>query len=141
MHMHYLVLNCTQAETEYRLKQNLRVYPPKGSIDENTFKIYKRLPGNFVGRGVRDTLLCFYGNYQQSGDCTYLSYRIRPGFSILTMYTMLCILTLLSINNILRHNESFTSLLFILCFFLIFFLIIQIQKKKCKSDFEKRLND
>ena len=136
---HYMTLNCTQAETECLLKQQLRVYPPKGKLEENSFKIYKRLPGIFHSPSLRDTLFCFYGEYQQSGKCTYLAYRIRPGFSIFLMYTMLSLLMLLTMYDVISRAESLTSLLIPLSFFLFYFLIIQVQKKKCIADFEKQL--
>jgi hypothetical protein len=136
---HYMALNCTQAETEYRLKQQLRISPPKGIVEENHFKIYKRTPGVFHGSDIRDTLFCFYGDYQQAGKCTYLAYRIRPGFSIFLMYTMLSLLMLLTMYDVISRAESLTSLLIPLSFFLFYFLIIQVQKKKCIADFEKQL--
>ena len=139
MRKRYLTLNCTQAETEYRLKQQLRVNPPKGETEENTFKIYKRTPGFFQGNGIRDTLFCFYGEYYQSGNRTHLAYRIRPGFSILLMYAMIGLLILLALYDTISQNAALTSLLIPLGFFLLYFLIIQFQKKKCMQDFEKQM--
>ena len=136
---HYMTLNCTQAETECLLKQQLRVYPPKGKIEENSFKIYKRLPGIFHSPSLRDTLFCFYGEYQQSGKCTYLAYRIRPGFSIFLMYAILSLLMLLAMYDSIFQEKPFDNTLIILAFFLLYFLIIQIKKKKCIVDFERHL--
>jgi hypothetical protein len=136
---HYMTLNCTQAETECLLKQQLRVYPPKGKIEENSFKIYKRLPGIFHSPSLRDTLFCFYGEYQQSGKCTYLAYRIRPGFSIFLMYAILSLLMLLAMYDSIFQEKPFDNILIILAFFLLYFLIIQIKKKKCIVDFERHL--
>lgn len=141
MRKRYLTLNCTQAETAYHLKQQLRVYPPKGAIEETTFQIYKRTPGVFHGNGIRDTLFCFYGEYRQSGNRTYLAYRIRPGFSILLMYTMLSLFTLLTMYDVIIQGKSFGTLLIPLGFFLFYFLIIQVQKKKCIVDFEKKITN
>ena len=134
-----MTLNCTQVETEYRLKQQLRVYPPKGEIEENTFKIYKRLPGLFHGSGIRDILFCFYGEYHQSGKCTYLAYRIRPGFSIFLMYAMLSLLTLLTMYDTIFQEKPLGNILIILACFLLYFLMIQIKRNKCIVDFEKHL--
>ena len=139
MQKHYMTLNCTQAETECLLKQQLRVYPPKGKIEENSFKIYKRLPGIFHSPSLRDTLFCFYGEYQQSGKCTYLAYRIRPGFSIFLMYAILSLLMLLAMYDSIFQEKPFDNTLIILAFFLLYFLIIQIKKKKCIVDFERHL--
>lgn len=139
MQKHYMTLNCTQAETECLLKQQLRVYPPKGKIEENSFKIYKRLPGIFHSPSLRDTLFCFYGEYQQSGKCTYLAYRIRPGFSIFLMYAILSLLMLLAMYDSIFQEKPFDNILIILAFFLLYFLIIQIKKKKCIVDFERHL--
>ena len=139
MRKHYMTLNCTQAETECLLKQQLRVYPPKGKIEENSFKIYKRLPGIFHSPSLRDTLFCFYGEYQQSGKCTYLAYRIRPGFSIFLMYAILSLLMLLAMYDSIFQEKPFDNILIILAFFLLYFLIIQIKKKKCIVDFERHL--
>ena len=136
---HYMTLNCTQAETECLLKQQLRVYPPKGKIEENSFKIYKRLPGIFHSPSLRDTLFCFYGEYQQSGQCTYLAYRIRPGFSIFLMYAILSLLMLLAMYDSIFQEKPFDNILIILAFFLLYFLIIQIKKKKCIVVFERHL--
>lgn len=136
---HYMTLNCTQAETECLLKQQLRVYPPKGKLEENSFKIYKRLPGIFHSPSLRDTLFCFYGEYQQSGKCTYLAYRIRPGFSIFLMYAILSLLMLLAMYDSIFQEKPFDNILIILAFFLLYFLIIQIKKKKCIVDFERHL--
>ena len=111
---HYMTLNCTQAETECLLKQQLRVYPPKGKIEENSFKIYKRLPGIFHSPSLRDTLFCFYGEYQQSGKCTYLAYRIRPGFSIFLMYAILSLLMLLAMYDSIFQEKPFDNILIIL---------------------------
>ena len=118
---HYMTLNCTQAETECLLKQQLRVYPPKGKLEENSFKIYKRLPGIFHSPSLRDTLFCFYGEYQQSGKCTYLAYRIRPGFSIFLMYAMLSLLTLLTMYDTIFQEKPLGNILIILAFFLLYF--------------------
>ena len=139
MQKHYMTLNCTQAETECLLKQQLRVYPPKGKLEENSFKIYKRLPGIFHSPSLRDTLFCFYGEYQQSGKCTYLAYRIRPGFSIFLMYAILSLLMLLAMYDSIFQEKPFDNILIILAFFLLYFLIIQIKKKKCIVDFERHL--
>lgn len=139
MRKHYMTLNCTQAETECLLKQQLRVYPPKGKLEENSFKIYKRLPGIFHSPSLRDTLFCFYGEYQQSGKCTYLAYRIRPGFSIFLMYAILSLLMLLAMYDSIFQEKPFDNILIILAFFLLYFLIIQIKKKKCIVDFERHL--
>lgn len=139
MRKHYMALNCTQAETEYRLKQQLRIGPPKGIVEENHFKIYKRIPGVFHGSDIRDTLFCFYGDYQQAGKCTYLAYRIRPGFSIFLMYAILSLLMLLAMYDSIFQEKPFDNILIILAFFLLYFLIIQIKKKKCIVDFERHL--
>ena len=139
MRKHYMTLNCTQAETECLLKQQLRVYPPKGKLEENSFKIYKRLPGIFHSPSLRDTLFCFYGEYQQSGKCTYLAYRIRPGFSIFLMYAILSLLMLLAMYDSIFQEKPFDNILIILAFFLLYFLIIQIKKKKCIVYFERHL--
>lgn len=82
MRKHYLTLNCTQEETEYRLKQQLRIYPPKGIVEERSFKIYKHSPGHFVVNGIHESLFCFYGNYRQDGNRTNLAYRTPQIFHI-----------------------------------------------------------
>ena len=139
MRKRYLTLNCTQAETGNRLKQYLRVHPPKGEVEENSFKIYKRTPSHFVGKGIRESLLCFYGEYRQSDNRTYLFYRIRPGFSIFLMYAMLSLLLALTMYDVIFQGKPLFSVLFTLGFFLLYFLIIQVNKRKCIADFEKQL--
>ena len=136
MRKHYLTLNCTQEETEYRLKQQLRLYPPKGIVEEYSFKIYKHSPGHFVVNGIHESLFCFYGNYRQDGNRTNLTYRIRPGFSIFLIYLLLTLFTGL---DVLINHKSFGTILIPLGFFLTIFLIMQAGKKKCITDFEKQL--
>ena len=139
MRKHYLTLNCTQEETEYRLKQQLRIYPPKGIVEERSFKIYKHSPGHFVVNGIHESLFCFYGNYRQDGNRTNLAYRIRPGFSIFLMYLLLTLLTLFTTLDVLINHKPFGTILIPLGFFLTIFLIMQAGKKKCITDFEKQL--
>lgn len=139
MRRHYLTLNCTQADAEYRLKQQLRIYPPKGIVEESSFKIYKHSPGHFVINGIHESLFCFYGNYRQNGNRTNLAYRIRPGFSIFLMYLLLTLLTLFTTFDVLLNHKSIVSILIPLGFFMMVFLIMQIGKKKCITDFEKQL--
>ena len=83
--------------------------------------------------------MCFYGEYRQSGKSTYLAYRIRPGFSIFLMYAMLSLLMLLTMYDIIVKEKPFDNILIILAIFLLYFLIIQIEKKKCIVDFERHL--
>lgn len=135
----YLTLNRTQAEAEWQLKQQLRVYSPKGEVSDNTFKIYKRLPGFFHGSGILEVFFCFYGHYQQSGKCTYLEYRIRHGFSVLLMYIMISLLLLLTTYDVIFHHKPYGNVLILFAIFLFYFLIIQISKRKCIADFEKQL--
>ena len=139
MRKHYLTLNCTREETEYRLKQQLRIYPPKGIVEESSFKIYKHSPGHFVINGIHESLFCFCGNYRQSGNRTNLAYRIRPGFSLFLMYLLLTLVTLFTALDILLNHKAIVSILIPLGFFMIVFLIMQIGKKKCITDFEKQL--
>lgn len=131
-----MTLNCTREETEYRLKQQLRLYPPKGIVEESSFKIYKHSPGHFVVNGIHESLFCFYGNYRQDGNCTNLTYRIRPGFSIFLIYLLLTLFTGL---DVLINHKAFGTILIPLGFFLTIFLIMQAGKKKCITDFEKLL--
>ena len=139
MQKHYLTLNCTQSESESRLKQQLRVYPPKGIVGENSFKLYKHTPGKFLGRGMQDSLFCFYGNYQQSGKYTHVSYRIRPGFSIFLFYLLLSLFTLFMWYRIIFIDEEMITGVILLGFLLLFTLITHLEKRKCIADFEKRL--
>lgn len=139
MRKHYLTLNCTQSETEYRLKQQLRVYPPKGIVEQSSFKIYKHSPGHFVVNGIHESLFCFYGNYRQNGSNTNLAYRIRPGFSISLMYLLLTLLTLFTALDVLLNHKPVGTILIPLGFFLMVFLIMQSGKKECITDFEKQL--
>ena len=141
MRKHYLTLNCTREETEYRLKQQLRVYPPKGIVEECSFKIYKHPPGHFVTNSIHESLFCFYGNYRQNGSRTNLAYRIRPGFSIFLIYLLLTLLTLFTARDVLINHKPVGTILIPLSFFMMVFLIMQIGKKKCITDFEKQLTD
>ena len=140
MRKHYMTLNCTREETEYRLKQQLRVYPPKGIVEEYGFKIYKHPPGHFVTNGIHESLFCFYGNYRQNGSHTNLAYRIRPGISIFLMYLLLTVLSLLTTLDVLINHKSVDTIVIPLGFFIVVFLIMQTGKKKCMTDFENQLN-
>lgn len=139
MRKRYLTLNCTQEEAEYRLKQQLRVYPPKGIAEENYFKIYKAEPRIFLGRGLRKYLFCFYGKYYQSGKHTHLAYRVRPDWSVFLVYLLLGLLTLSMAWKVIFLDEPIGSLLFALGFLLIFSVINLVAKKNCIIDFEKQL--
>ena len=141
MRKHYLTVNCSQTETEYRLKQLLRVYPPKGIVEDNNFKIYKKAPFYFNASGFREALFCFYGEYRQSGNRTYLAYQIRPGLSIFLIYVTFSLILALTICDVILRGERLFPVLFLLGFSLLFILIIQTQKKKCIADFEKQLNN
>ena len=141
MRKYFLTLNCTQAETEYRLKQELRVFPPKGIVEENHFKIYKHTPGVFHGNGLRESLYCFYGEYQQSGKKTRVSYRIRPGFTIFSFYLVLTLVALCMFYRVIFIDKEMITAVVSLGFLLLYTIIVQLGKKKCMIDFETQLTE
>ena len=139
MRKRYLTLNCTQEEAEYRLKQQLRVYPPRGLVEDNHFKIYRHIPGSFNGNGLRESLYCFYGEYQQSGNCTYVAYRVLPGFSIFLFSLLLTLSILIMVYRVVWMDDEIIMVIVLLAFLLLYTLITQWEKSKCIADFEKRL--
>ncbi len=141
MRKHFLTLNCTLAETQYHLNQELRVAPPKGKVAENQFRIYKQLPNLFFGSSLKYALYCFYGNYQQAGNKTHVSYRIIPGFTILSYYLLLILSTLYMFCLVIRKDMDMITAVVLLGFLLFFTLITQVAKKKCKTEFEQLLTE
>ena len=139
MKKRYITLNCKQSETELRLRQQLRVYFPKGIVEENYFRIYKESYGFFLGKGLQRPLFYLYGNYQQSASQTYVAYRILPGISLLSCYFFLILGSLSMLYQIIFQDAPLFSAIVIVGFLLLYFLIVQVQKKKCIVDFEKRL--
>lgn len=139
MRKRYITLSCNQAEAEYRLRQLLRIYFPKGVVEENYFRVYCQTSLFFIGKRMQKPLFCFFGNYQQSGNKTYISYRSLPNISILLSYLFLCCAGLSAISGILfEQNPIFPSIL-IFAIILFFFLITQVAKRNCIVDFEKQL--
>lgn len=139
MRKRYMALNCTQAETAYRLKQQLRVYPPRGIVEENYFKIYKKT-GLFWGRGIRDIFYCFRGNYQQSGKSTYVSYQVWSDLSIVPLFLVLDLMILLALYDVLVKGESLVFAVIFLGLGVLVTLVTQLEKKKCIEDFEKQFS-
>lgn len=139
MKKRYITLNCSQSETEHRLRQQLRVYFPKGIVEENYFRIYKETSGFFLGRGLQRPLFCFFGSFQQSGSKTYVAYRIFPGLSLFLCYFLLIAFAIFSLYQIIFQNEPLFPAIAVIGFLFLYFLIVDIHKKKCMADFEKRL--
>ena len=139
MRKRYISLGCTQAETAHRLKQLLRVYSPRGIVEENYFKIYKK-SGLFRGNGIRETLYSFRGNYQQSGKTTYISYQVRPGLPAFLFFLVLGLLILLALYDVIVKDKSLISAIILLGFGALGTLITHLEKKKCIEDFEKQLS-
>lgn len=139
MRKRYISLSCTQAETAHRLKQQLRVYSPRGIVEENYFKIYKKT-GLFFGKGIREAFYSFRGNYQQSGKTTYISYQVRPGLSIFLFFLVLGLLILLALYDVIVKDESLILAIILLGFGALGMLITHLEKKKCIEDFEQRLS-
>lgn len=135
-----LKLNCTQAEVEHRLKQQLRICSPKGIVEENHFKLYKRPTGIIRSRGTLRSYFCFYGQYQQVGKQTAITYQIRPYFTVILVDL---ILTVVFLSMLLAAIETGESILWTVLgcsfFFLFFHLITWLEQKNCIADFEKRL--
>jgi hypothetical protein len=134
-----ILLHCSQEDAQYRLRCQRFPSVWEQTVQDGHFKIYKRLTGFFSGRGIIKPTFCFYGAYLQEKKQTKVAYRIRPGFSILLPYSMLLLLALYQLFLVIFQNESITTLLFILVFLLVYFLIIQFNKVNCIADFEKQL--
>lgn len=139
MRKRYITLSCTQAETEYRLRQLLRVYFPKGIVEENYFRVYYQTSGFFMGKSMQKPLFCFFGNYQQSGNKTYISYRVLPNIPILLSYLFLSYGSLSVFHSILFEKEPIFPSILLFGFLLFYCLITQVLKRKCIIDFEKRV--
>ena len=139
MKKRYITLNCSQSETEHRLRQQLRVYFPKGIVEENYFRIYQETSNFFLNRSLFRPLFYFYGNYQQSAGQTYVSYRILPGISLLFCSFILILASLSTLYQIIFQDEPLFPAIAVVGFLLFDSLILQVQKKKCMADFEKRL--
>lgn len=139
MRKRYISLGCTQAETAHRLKQLLRVYSPRGIVEENYFKIYKK-SGLFRGNRIREILYSFRGNYQQSGKTTYISYQVRPGLPVFLFFLVLGLLILLALYDVIVKDKSLISAIILLGFGALGTLITHLEKKKCIVDFEKQLS-
>ena len=135
-----LTLNCTQAETEYRLKQQLRVFSPVGIVEDNHFKIYKRSTGIIQSHGILRSYFCFYGEYQQIGKHTAVTYQVRPYYANMIAELILGFGFLSMIITAIATRKSIL-LTFLSCvgFLLFFYLITQLEKENCIADFEKRL--
>lgn len=139
MRKRYLTLNCTQEETEYRIKQHLRINPPKGIVEENHFKIYMLTPRIFFGKGMQNSLFCFYGEYRQSGDCTHVSYRIRPDIPTCLTFLVLTLVTLYQIYCAIFVNDPFINPILLLAIEVLIYLLTFHEMKKCIEDFETQL--
>ena len=133
-----IALNCTQAESECRLRQQLRIRFPKGSIGDNYFRIYKRTTGRFLGAGGTG-LYCFIGYFQQSGKQTHVEYRVYPNISVIIFTLLLFQFTCSSLYHAIFMDTPPIVVVIELVFLLIFILIKQHEKKKCIADFENRL--
>lgn len=133
-----IALNCTQAETEYRLRQQLRIRFPKGSIEDNYFRIYKRTTDRFLGAG-RTGLYFFTGYFQQSGKQTQVEYRVYPNICVTIFALLLFQFTCSSLYHAIFMDTPPIVVVIELVFLLIFILITQYEKKKCIADFENRL--
>ena len=138
MAKHYITLNCTQAETAYRLKQQLRVYPPRGVVEENHFRIYRK-SSPFLGKGNVDSFYCLKGNYQQAGKVTYVSYRVWPGLPVFLTYMVAAMLVLSAFYDVIVRDAPIIIAVILLGFAALAILLAQRAKKECIADFEKRL--
>lgn len=135
-----LTLNCTQAEAGYRLKQQLRVFSPAGIVEENYFKIYKRSTGIGQNHGILRSYFCFYGEYQQTGSHTDVTYRIRPYFTnVITDLLLVFVILSMIITSVATGKSTFFAVILGAVFSLFFYLITQLEKINCIADFEKRL--
>ena len=138
---YHLTLNCTQEEAERRLKMQQSPFILGGKVGENSFKIYKRPTGLISSRGILRSVFCFYGEYQQTGTNTEITYQVRPYVTIVITYLILGLVFLWMIIAAIAIRKDIFLTVFSGTFFLLFFcLITHWEKKKCFADFEKRLN-
>ena len=134
---YHLTLNCTQTETEYRLKQQLRFLFPKGNVDGNHFSIYKKPIG--YGNNHFMPSFRFDGEFQQSGNRTIVTYQIHPLLTIYLTYALLLFIVLYMTYTVLVLQQTVINTLGALGMLLFFHFFTLYQKKKCIADFEKRL--
>ena len=139
MKKHQLALNCSQEETKHRLKLQISPFVLGGHVEDTTFKIYRTVSRVFTGRGILKNVYCFYGEYQQSGKQTLLSYQVRSSASMYVVYALLGSLALGALVKLIVAGEGIDILIGSLIFGLIYFGIVQIEKKLCISNFEADL--
>lgn len=138
---YHLTLNCTQEEAQRRLKMQQSPFILGEKVDENSFKIHKRPTGLLSSRGILRSAFCFYGEYQQSGTKTEITYQVRPYVTIVSTYLILGLVFLwMIIAAIAIRKDIFLTVIFGTFFLLLFCLITHWKKKNCIADFEKRLN-
>ena len=139
MRKRYLTLNCDQEETMYRLRLQMSPYTMSGWVENTQFKVYKHLKGIFAGKSMRKLLFCFYGTFQQSGKHTQLVYQVRPGAFVYWLYALLGFLVLGTLFQFIFRYDAIDAFIFSLLFALIYFGVVQFQKKLCISNFEAEL--
>ncbi len=139
MRTYHLTLNCSQEEAKRRLKLQMSPNVLGGYVDDTQFKINRRLSRIFSNRGVVKNMYCFYGAYQQSGKQTQLVYQVRSGASMYVVYSLLGFLALGMLAKFFFVGEGIYGFIASLIFGLIYFGIVQIEKKLCISNFEAEL--
>ena len=108
-------------------------------MDKNHFKLYKQFPQLFFVSSINIALYCFYGNSQQSGSKTRVSYRILPGFTIFFYYLLLTLAALYMFCQVIFPDTDLFTAVVLLGFLLLFTFITQLGKKKCRMEFEQQL--
>ena len=139
MKKHQLTLNCTQEEAKRRLKLQISPFVLGGHVEGTNFKIYRTVSRVFTGRGILKNVYCFYGEYQQSGKQTQLSYQVRSGVPIYVVYALLGSLTLGALVKFIVTSEGIDIFIGSLILGLIYLGIVQVEKKLCISNFQAEL--
>lgn len=133
-----LILNCTQSETQNRLRQQLRFFFPKGNVEENHFAIYRNPTGYGNGNNLIPSFR-FSGEFEQTENRTIVTYRISPLPTIYFIYALLVFVLIYTIYTVIILSEPIITIFAAISLLLFFYFYTFYQKKKCIADFEKKL--
>ena len=118
------------------LKQRLRRYPPIGTVDDNSFCLYRSLPTqNPRGR----FLFVFEGMIESHSAGTTVKYRVRPDATTCFFAALLLSVLLYSGIKAIFSDVSIYFLLGIVSFNVIYNLGILDQMSRCIEQFNRIL--